>query len=181
MHLVCVMEGISAFPLSGRQLEKRRRNGLLVTEPGVAAYKAMEVDVGLLVLREESFKSLCNTFAVIQVRLGAVRNMAIPDFLGGRTESSSSVLKQTLLFLRAEHTEEVARLRVVVVIVFAEIKLLSISVDCQWRLRVIGLLLPLAMTVRLVAGRAAIVSVDAHRTVTMVSAERAHPRAPPHL
>ena len=42
-------------------------------------------DVGLLVLREEGFKSLCHTFAVIQVRLGAVRNMAIPDFLGGRT------------------------------------------------------------------------------------------------
>jgi hypothetical protein len=69
----------------------------------------MEVDVGLLVLHEESFKSRCNTFAVSWVRLGAVRNMAIPDFLGGRTEGPSCVLKQAPLFLRAEHPEKIAR------------------------------------------------------------------------
>jgi hypothetical protein len=64
----------------------------------VTGYKVMEVDAGLLALREESFKSLCNTFAVSRIRLGAVRNMAIPDFLRGRTEGPSHVLKQTLLF-----------------------------------------------------------------------------------
>src|ERR1700687_6195342 len=51
------MLGSSPLPLGGRQLEKRLRNGLLATEPSVTAYKAMEVDVGLLVLCEESFKS----------------------------------------------------------------------------------------------------------------------------
>jgi len=107
-------------------MKRQLRNRLLVTEPGVTGYGG---DVGLLVLREERFESLCNAFAVSRVSLGAVRNMAIPDFFGGRTESSSSVLKQTLLFLRAEHTEEIARLRVVVVIVLTEIEPLGTSVN----------------------------------------------------
>jgi len=64
----------------------------------MAAYKVTEVDAGLLVLREESFKSLCNTFAVSGVCFGAVRNMAIPDYLGCRTESPSRVLKKDAAF-----------------------------------------------------------------------------------
>src|SRR6202035_689266 len=131
------------------------------------------MDTGLLARCEDNFQSLGNTLAVSRIRLAAVRNMAVPNLLLGRRERASRVLKQTLLFLRAEHSEEVARLRVVVVIVLTEIKLLRISVDRQGRLREVGLPLPLAMTVRLVAGRAAIVSVDAHRTVTMIGVERA--------
>src|SRR6266851_590849 len=163
----------SPLPLRGKQWKSGSAKDLLVTEPSVAAYEAMEVDVGLLVLREESFKSLCNTFAISRIRLGAVRNVAIPDFFGGRTERPCRVLEQALLLFRAEHTEEIARLRVVIVVIFTEIEFLRVSVDSQWRLGVIRLLLPLAMTVRFIAGRATVVTIDAHRAVTMVSMERA--------
>src|ERR1700722_12576162 len=109
----------------------------------------------------------------MRVCSGAIRNVAIPNLLRGGTERPSSVLKQTLFLLRAEHAEEDARLRVVVVIVFAQIEFLSISVDSQWRFRIIGLLLPLAMSIRLIADRTAIVPIDAHRAIAMVGMERA--------
>ena len=64
--------------------KKWLRNRLHVAESFVAVYEVMEVDVGLLLLCEEGFESLCDAFAVSLVRLGAVRDVAIPDYLGRR-------------------------------------------------------------------------------------------------
>src|ERR1700726_1637661 len=108
------------------------------------------MDTGLLARCEDNFQSLGNPLAVSRIRLAAVRNMAVPNLLLGRSERASRVLKQTLLFLRAEHTEEVARLRVVVVILFPEVEVVPTPVDPQRQPREIGLLLPLAVAVRLV-------------------------------
>src|SRR6266403_4165013 len=81
-------------------------------------------------------------FSVCRVSLRAVADMTILDFLRGCSDRTSGVLEQALLLIRLQHAEEIAGLRVVVMVILAEVELRSITINGQWRLRKVRLLLP---------------------------------------
>jgi len=65
-------------------------------------------------------------------------DMTILHFFEAAPMRASGVLEQTLLLIRLQHAEEIAGLRVVVMVILAEIELRGITVDGQWRLRKLG-------------------------------------------
>src|ERR1700704_7025302 len=98
--------------------------------------------------------------------------MTILHFLRGCSDGTSGVVEQTLLLIRLQHAEEIAGLRVVVMVILAEVELRGITVDGQWRLRKIRLLLPFTVAVRFIAGSSPPVAIDSHRSVAVVTVER---------
>src|ERR1700730_9741826 len=92
------------------------------------------------------------TLSVCRVSLRAVADMTILHSLRGSSDRTSRVLEQTLLLIRLQHAEEIAGLRVIVMVILAEVELRGIPVDGQWRLRKVRLLLPFPGAVRLIAG-----------------------------
>src|SRR6266403_4238887 len=99
--------------------------------------------------------------------------MSILHFLRGWSDRAGGVVEGTLLLIRRQHAKEIAGLRVVVMVILAEVELRGITVDGQWRLRKIRLLLPFTMAVRLIAGSSRAVAIDSHRSVAVVAVERA--------
>ena len=97
--------------------------------------------------------------------------MTILDLLRCFPDRTSSVLEQTLLLIRLKHAEENAGLRVVVIVILAEVELRGITIDGQWRLRKVRLLLPFTVAVRLIGGSSAAVAIDSHGPVAMVAVE----------
>src|SRR5690606_14522563 len=77
------------------------------------------------------------------------------------------VVEQRLLLLRRHEIEQGTRLREVIVVVLPEIPRVRHIPDSLRRIPELGLLLPLAVAVRLVVQLASAVAVDPHRTVTM--------------
>src|SRR5690606_42063348 len=82
------------------------------------------------------------------------------------------VLEQTLLLVCRHQAEQVARLGEVVVILLAVIVTCCRTFKRHRRLAEIGLLLPLAVGVRLVVQAAALVAVGTPGTVTVVAVYR---------
>src|ERR1700730_12727321 len=113
------------------------------------------------------------TLSVCRVSLRGVADMTILHYLRGSSDGTSGVLEQALLLNRLQHTEEIAGLRVIVMVILAEVELRGIAVDGQWRLRKVRLLLPFAVTVRLIAGSSRAVAIDSHGSVAVVAVERA--------
>src|SRR3981081_1510437 len=113
------------------------------------------------------------TLSVCRVSLRAVADMTILHLLRGSSDRTSGVLEQTLLLIPLHHAEEIARLRVVVMVILAEVELRGITIDGQWRLRKIRLFLPFAVAVRLIAGSSRAVAIDSHGPVAVVAVERA--------
>src|SRR3979490_2031440 len=111
--------------------------------------------------------------SVCRVSLRAVADMTILHFLRGVSDRTRGVLEQALLLLRLQHAEEIARLRVVVMIILAEVELPSITINSQWRLRKIRLLLPFTVAVRFIAGSSPAVAIDSHGAVAGGAVERA--------
>src|SRR6195256_2509166 len=99
--------------------------------------------------------------------------MTILHFLRGCSDGTSGVVEQTLLLIRLQHAEEIAGLRVVVMVILAEVELRGITVDGQWRLRKVRLLLPFTVAVRFIAGSSPAVAIDSHGAVAVVAVERA--------
>src|SRR5438552_482874 len=122
----------------------------------------------LLLKRRDGFGY---TLSVCRVSLRAVADMTILDFLRGCSDRTSSVLEQTLLLIRLQHAEEIAGLRVVVMVILAVVEIPGITMDGQWRLRKIRLLLPFTVAVRLIAGSSPAVAIDSHGSVAVVAVE----------
>src|SRR6266481_244702 len=99
--------------------------------------------------------------------------MTILHFLRGCSDRASGVLEQTLLLIRLQHAEEIAGLRVVVMVILAEVVLRGITVDGQWRLRKVRLLLPFTVAIRLIARGSRAVAIDSHGSVAVVAVKRA--------
>src|ERR1700692_565744 len=113
------------------------------------------------------------TLSVCRVSLRAVADMTILHFLRGSSDRTSGVLEQALLLIRLQHAEEIAGLRVVVMVILAEVELRGIPIDGQWRFRKVRLLLPFTVAVRLIAGSSPAVPIDSHGPVAVVAVERA--------
>src|SRR5882757_5581866 len=111
--------------------------------------------------------------SVCRVSLRAVADMTILHFLRGCSDRTGGVVEQALLLIRLQHAEEIAGLRVVVMVILAEVELRGITIDGQWRLRKVRLLLPFAVAVRLIAGSSRAVAIDSHRPVAVIAVERA--------
>src|SRR5258708_7277079 len=111
------------------------------------------------------------TLSVCRVSLRAVADMTILHFLRGFTDRTSGILEQALLLIRLQHAEEIAGLRVVVMVILAEVELRGITMDGQWRLRKVRLLLPFTVAVRLIAGRSPAVAIDSHGPVAVAAVE----------
>src|SRR5258705_3047335 len=111
--------------------------------------------------------------SVCRVSLRAVADMTVPHFLRGSSDRTSGVLEQALLLFRLQHAKEIAGLRVVVMVILAEVKISGITIDGQWRLRKVRLLLPFTVPVRLIAGSSPAVAIDSHGSVAVIAVERA--------
>src|SRR5260370_158398 len=109
--------------------------------------------------------------SVCRFSLRAVADMTILHFLRGISDRTSGVLEQALLLIRLQHAEEIAGLRVVVIVILAEVELRGIPNDGQWRLRKVRLLLPFTETVRLIAGRSPTVAISSPGTHSLVTWE----------
>src|SRR5260370_733309 len=79
------------------------------------------------------------TLSVCRVSLRAVADMTILHLLRGFSDRTSGVLEQALLLIRLQHAEEIAGLRVVVMVILAEVELPGITIDGQWRCREVQL------------------------------------------
>src|SRR6202048_1925751 len=126
--------------------------------------------LSLLLKRRDGFGY---TLSVCRVSLRAVADVTILHHLRGSSNGTSGVLEQALLLIPLQHAEEIAGLRVVVMVILAEVELRGITVDCQWRLRKVRLLLPFTVAVRLIAGSSRAVAIDSHGPVAVVTVERA--------
>src|SRR6267378_866298 len=113
------------------------------------------------------------TLSVCRVSLRAVADMTLLHFLRSCSDRTSGVLEQALLLIRLQHAEEIAGLRVVVMVILAEVELRGITINGQWRLRKVRLLLPFTVAVRLIAGSSPAVAIDSHGPVAVVAVERA--------
>src|ERR1700730_4131600 len=126
--------------------------------------------LSLLLKRRDGFGY---TLSVCRVSLRAVADVTILHHLRGSSNGTSGVLEQALLLIPLQHAEEIGGLRVVVMVILAEVELRGITVDCQWRLRKVRLLLPFTVAVRLIAGSSPAVAIDSHGPVAVVAVERA--------
>src|SRR6267378_5338160 len=113
------------------------------------------------------------TLSVCRVSLRAIADMTILHFLRGFSDRTGGVLEQTLLLIRLQHAEEIAWLRVVVMVILAEVEISGITINGQWRLRKVRLLLPFTVAVRLIAGSSPAVAIDSHGPIAVVAVERA--------
>src|SRR5258708_38682637 len=113
------------------------------------------------------------SLSVCRVSLRAVADMTILDFRRCFSDRTSGVLEQALLLIRLQHAEEIAGLRVVVMVILAEVELRGITIDGQWRLRKVRLLRPFTVAVRLVAGSSPTIAIHSHGAVAVVAVERA--------
>src|SRR5258708_27990658 len=107
--------------------------------------------------------------SVSRVSLRAVADMTILHFLRGFSDRTSGVLEQALLLIRLQHAEAIAGLRVVVIVILAEVELRGIPNDGQWRLRKLRLLLPFTLAGRLIAGSSPAVALDSHGPLSVVA------------
>src|SRR5229473_3780046 len=137
-----------------------------------ATYFCINILLRLLLLLERR-DGFGYTLSVCRVSLRAVADMTILHFLRGFSDRTSGVLEQTLLLIRLQHAEEIAGLRVVVMVILAEVELRGITINGQWRLRKVRLLLPFTVAVRLIAGSSPAVAIDSHGPVAVVAVERA--------
>src|SRR5258708_3475000 len=124
----------------------------------------------LLLKRRDGFGY---ALSVCRVSLRAVADVTILHFLRGISDRTGGVLEQTLLLIRLQHAEEIAGLRVVVMVILAEVELRGITVDGQWRLRKVRLLPPFTVAGRVIAGSSPAVAIDSHGPVAVVAVERA--------
>src|SRR5258705_13833411 len=106
--------------------------------------------------------------SVCRVSLRAVADMTVPHFLRGSSDRTSGVLEQALLLIRLQHTEEIAGLRVVVMVILAEVEISGITIDGQWRLLKVRLLLSFAVAARFICVCFPAVALESHRTVAVV-------------
>src|SRR5258708_5854070 len=116
------------------------------------------------------------TLSVCRVSLRAVADMTILNFLRGSSDRTGGVLEQALLLIRLQHAKEIAGLRVVVMVILAEVELPGITIDGQWRLRKVRLLLPFTVAVRPIAGSSPPVGIPSHRPPPVGALQCALPR-----
>ena len=93
------------------------------------------------------------------------------DLFRGITHGTGGVLKQRLLLFGTHHPKQSTRLRVVVVIILTMVPMIGSAFKAERRFAEVGLLLPLAIAVWLVAERAAVVVVHSHGTVSVVAVD----------
>src|SRR5690606_33711572 len=115
----------------------------------------------------------CYTFAVIRIGFVAVGDVANHDMALHPVHGPRRVLEQTLLLVCRHQTEQVARLGEVVVIFLAVIVTGCRTFQRHRRLAEIGLLLPFAISIRLVMQAAALVAIDPHGTIAVIAVDRA--------
>src|SRR5258708_2369846 len=137
-----------------------------------ATYFCINILLRLLLLLERR-DGFGYTLSVCRVSLRAVADMTILHFLRGCSDRTSGVLEQTLLLIRLQHAKEIAGLRVVVMVILAVVELRGFTINGQWRLRKVRLLLPFTVAVRLIAGSSPTVAIDSHGPVAVVAVERA--------
>lgn len=113
-----------------------------------------------------------HTGAIGRIRLAAVVDVALDHGRGCAVDGTRRILEENGLLLRRHFPEKVAGLRIIVG-VFPMVPTPGGVVQLERRFGEIGLLLPRAMAVRLVGKAPSAISVDAHRTVTVVAAEGA--------
>ena len=111
-------------------------------------------------------------FAVSRVGLQAVANVAELDLPRRTADGPDGVSEEELLFLVSHQAEEGTGLGVVIV-VLAVIPVVCGAFNIKGWLGKFRLLLPLILTVGLVAEGAAMIAVNPHGTVAMVAVERA--------
>src|SRR5260370_26855299 len=127
-----------------------------------ATYFCINILLRLLLLLERR-DGFGYTLSVCRVSLRAVADMTILHFLRGCSDRTSGVLEQTLLLIRLQHAEEIAGLRVVVMVILAVVELLGITIDGQWRLRKIRLFLPFTGAGQLITCSSPACAIGAHR------------------
>jgi hypothetical protein len=99
--------------------------------------------------------------------------MAHLDLLRGVAHVAGGVFEKDPLLRRAHKSEKQSRLCIVIIVVLPEIPLPCRSGKRKGRILVLGLLLPLAVAVGLVAYGASRVGVDPHLPVPVVAVHRA--------
>ena len=124
-------------------------------------------------LAESYAQRLRHAFAIGRICLKAVADMAELNLSGRTADGPGRIFKKGFLLFRAHQAEQQAGLGVVVIIILAKIPVIGSAVKGKGRLGKLGLLLPLAIAVGLVAERAAVVAVDTHGPVAVIAVKRA--------
>ena len=112
-----------------------------------------------------------NAFAIGGVGTVAVADMSLFDKDFRIAHCACRILASGSLVLGRHQSPQFARLRVVVAIEFALVVVVDLARDRQRRLFQVGLVVPLAIAIWLVAYRASSVIVGAHLTVAVVGVE----------
>src|SRR5690554_2291050 len=118
-------------------------------------------------------QSFCHTLAIGRIGFVAVGDVANHDMALHPVHGPRRVLEQTLLLVCRHQTEQVSRLGDVVVIFLAVIVTGCRTFQRHRRLAEIGLLLPFAISIRLVMQAAALVAVNPHGTIAVIAVDRA--------
>ncbi len=123
--------------------------------PASPRFHRMVHRAAVYVVRIGRFQLQClrHARAVGRIGLAAVGDMATLDEVRRIAHCARGVVEQHLLLCRRHQAEQVARLLVVVGVVFAEIPEVGVAVDPQRRLAVLRLRLPLAIAVGRVVQR----------------------------
>jgi hypothetical protein len=117
---------------------------------------------------QRDYKCFSNSFAISRISFQTVTDVSNLDLFGSIAHSTGSVGKEDFLLLSAHQSEEFAGLGVVI-IVLPMVPVISCSFQAQRRFGGFRLLLPLPITVGLVAESAAIIAVNPHGPVTVVT------------
>ena len=118
-------------------------------------------------------QSISYSFPISWVGFHTVSNMANLNFFWGVTHCSGSIPKKSLSLLRIHHTEKIAGLRIIIIIVLPVIPVVGCSFKVQWRFTEIRLFLPFSIAVRFVAEGPFVVAIHPHSTIAMVAMNRA--------
>src|SRR5690554_3019698 len=107
------------------------------------------------------------TPSICRICLIAVAYMADLDDLITAAHVTGGVLKQPLLLVRFHQSEQLARLFVVVVVIFAEVPPFDVAAHLLQRFVMLRLLLPHPVAVGLIMEGSTLVAIDAHLSVAV--------------
>src|SRR5690554_7133902 len=118
-------------------------------------------------------QSFCHTLAIGRISLVAVGDVTNHDVALHTVHRPSRIVEQPLLRVCRHQSEQIARLGEVVRILGPIVITGGGTLQRHRRLAEIGLLLPFAISIRLVMQAAALVAVNPHGTIAVIAVDRA--------
>ncbi len=116
-------------------------------------------------------QGVSHAFSISRIGFYAVADMANLNLSRSGGHGTGRIGEERFLFFRTHQSEKHAGLGVVIV-VNPMVLTIGISIQTERWFRKLGLLSPLTMAIRLVTDRAAMVAVDSHGTIAVVTVER---------